>query len=226
MDGLFHRPPSWELREVNSQKMHWMRVRLLEGYFSRMRLDRAGPIKTAMSILCRSSSRVRQCSMSFASGTSIVPPKTPPGLPLHQRFRMGDHTQDVNWRTAAFAPYRPVRDNTPTLYFGFDRPLPADMVSLFLDIEESTGQPNGRRQMGILDGNAWLVVAVDDETTGLALPGILAVTWPARTAAFRNGRPEHGHPAPAEGWARGRAVFAGRPALPAQRRNRRAGDVD
>ena len=175
----FTAPQSWELREVNSQKMHWMRVRLLEGYFSRMRLvswtDKDGNVNFVPIIEPRP-----PMLNVFCIGYIYRSSKDAPQACLSTNdFEWADHTQDVNWRTAAFAPYRPLRDNTPTLYFGFDRPLPADLVSLFLDIEESTGQPNGPPlKWEYWDGDAWLAVAVDDETAGLALPGILAVTWP------------------------------------------------
>lgn len=180
-DGVvsFTVPQGWEAKEVNSQTQHWMRVRLLDGYFSRMRLvswtDKDSNVNFVPIIEPRP-----PALEDFYIGYVYRSPKDAPQVCLsYNDFAWGDHTQNVNWRTATFAPYRPVRDNTPALYFGFDRPLPADLVSLFLDIEESTGRQQGPPlTWEYWDGNEWRAVAVDDETQGLALPGILAVSWP------------------------------------------------
>ncbi len=98
---------------------------------------------------------------------------------------------DFAWtdRTAAllapepFEPFTPVADRTPALYLGFDRPLPTDLVSLYLDLEEVIGEDRGPALVWeYWSGEGWLPVRERDETRGLALPGMLAVPWPGTAA--------------------------------------------
>ena len=62
-------------------------------------------------------------------------------------------------------------------------PLPADLVSLYLDIEEVVGRLTGPRlQWEYFDGSAWQPVTAQDETGHLALPGIVAFVYPGAPA--------------------------------------------
>jgi hypothetical protein len=78
-----------------------------------------------------------------------------------------------------FAPFRPMADTTPALYLGFDRPLPNDLVSFYLDIQE---QETTTRPLPLVwevwDGTAWRELPVTDETASLSRPGIVSFIAP------------------------------------------------
>ncbi len=68
---------------------------------------------------------------------------------------------------------------TPALYFGFDKPLPAGLVSLYMDVIEVEGRLDGPSLVWeYWDGTGWRNLSVDDETAGFALAGMVEVLWP------------------------------------------------
>jgi hypothetical protein len=97
----------------------------------------------------------------------------------HNDFAYADVTENAAARGDAFAPISPVADRTAALYLGFDAPLPADLVSLYLDIEEVLGDTDGPPVVWeYWDGAEWLLVRTQDDTHGLALPGMVAAMYP------------------------------------------------
>ncbi|WP_344836005.1 baseplate J/gp47 family protein [Kribbella ginsengisoli] len=107
------------------------------------------------------------------------PQVVPEACLAYNDFSYIDHTAAARDRGSAFAPFVPVRDMTPTLYCGFDRRLPADVVSMYLDVAETEGLISGP---GLVwehwSGTEWVAVTVRDETANLALPGMVAVASP------------------------------------------------
>ena len=107
------------------------------------------------------------------------PQVTPECCLTHNDFSFTDVTEQARDRGAAFEPFSPVRDTTPTVYFGFDGRLPADVISMYLDIAETEGLTSGP---GLVwehwDGTAWVPVSVRDETAGFVLPGMVSVVSP------------------------------------------------
>src|SRR5262249_29704528 len=49
-------------------------------------------------------------------------------------FVFEDHTEAARWPDRTFTPLWPVADRHPAVHFGFDRPLPAGLVSLYVDV--------------------------------------------------------------------------------------------
>jgi hypothetical protein len=91
-------------------------------------------------------------------------------------FDYVDHSAQARDRGSPFEPFSPVRDMTPALYFGFDRRLPADLISMYFDVAETQGVISGP---GLTweqwNGTSWMPVTVRDETANLALPGMVAI---------------------------------------------------
>ncbi len=99
-------------------------------------------------------------------------------------FTYEDHTYDVRWPSAGFTAFHAVADATPAVYFGFDKTLPVDLVSLYLDIQEVEGQPPGPPLIWeYWDGQNWRETAVQDDTARLVRPGMLAFIGPADNAS-------------------------------------------
>jgi hypothetical protein len=93
-------------------------------------------------------------------------------------FIFEDHTADAASPGSAFPPYHPVADTMPVLYLGFDRPLPNDLVSLYLNIVDSGANGSPLVWEG-WDGSAWRALTVNDGTGALARPGMVSFLAPA-----------------------------------------------
>jgi hypothetical protein len=109
--------------------------------------------------------------------------RSPKVSPEHCRtfndFAFSNRDVDVRTVGSPFEPFSLVADTTPALYVGFDGPLPADQLGLFLDIEEVIGETHGPDLVWEYhDGSAWSAVRATDETYALALPGMVKVLWP------------------------------------------------
>lgn len=167
-------PPDISPTAVNNETGLWIRARLKSGgYGVRRTLTFEGNSITV---------------------TEIQPPvlgamqigylyRSPQAQPAHclayNDFQWGDYSENARWRGAPFEPFSLVADRAPTLYLGFDRPLPADQISLYLDIAEVTGQSSGPLlTWEYHDGSSWRSLAVTDETNNLALPGMVTAVYP------------------------------------------------
>jgi hypothetical protein len=108
--------------------------------------------------------------------------KSPWTLPdqcfTYNDFQWANYTQYVRWPGNLFPAFTPTSDATPSLYLGFDQPLPNDFVSLYFDIDETT-PPTIPIVWEGWDGNEWETLEPTDETRGLTLPGITAFITPA-----------------------------------------------
>jgi Baseplate J-like protein len=93
-------------------------------------------------------------------------------------FQWQNHTHDVRWPGTSFFVFSPTTDTTPSLYLGFDQPLPNDYVSLYLDIDETTPPTTPLLWEG-WDGTQWQPLQPADGTHGLSLPGMVAFVAPA-----------------------------------------------
>jgi hypothetical protein len=92
-------------------------------------------------------------------------------------FVVESHTATASTPAAPFAPFHPVTDTLPTLYLGFDQPLPNDYLSIFFNITESDTDGPPLAWESWLDG-AWQSLTVSDDTGALARPGMVAFLSP------------------------------------------------
>ncbi len=104
-------------------------------------------------------------------------------------FQLEHHSRDAVRAGGFFPPFRPTSDVTPTLYLGFDRPLPNDLIGLYFDLEEST-EPPARLIWEVWTGSEWSPVTAQDGTGGLRRPGIVRFLAP-ETMARREAPIEH-----------------------------------
>lgn len=172
-------PESWEANQVNSTDGMWLRVRQAEGSYSRLRLvswtDQQGNVNFVPII----EPRPPVLDELFVGYLYRSPKEAPQTCLAYNDFQWGDHTRNTGWRGDTFAPFSPVDDPTPALYLGFDRPLPADRIGLYLDVQESgDGSQNPPLRWEYHDGANWLPLSVEDETEYLRLPGTVSVLWP------------------------------------------------
>ena len=177
---------------VNGQAKLWMRARLAKltaGAVPASGKDFYGGIHTV-------AYSGHNTSFSF-NVNEMVPPaiddlcfgyvyRSPWTLP-DQCFTYNDsqwenETQSVKWPGNSFPVFTPTNDATPTLYLGFDQPLPDDFVSFYYDIDETT-PATVPLVWEAWDGNEWQTLQPTDETRGLTLPGMVAFVPPADVRA-------------------------------------------
>ncbi|HML13962.1 MAG TPA: putative baseplate assembly protein, partial [Xanthobacteraceae bacterium] len=92
-------------------------------------------------------------------------------------FVVESHTPTAAHPAANYAPYHPVADTLPSLYLGFNKPLPNDYLSIFFDIVESDtdGPP---LTWEAWSAGSWQTLTVSDDTGALARSGMVAFLDP------------------------------------------------
>ncbi len=172
----FDLPAQLAKTKINDEEGYWLRVRITSGGFAISQ-----PIKIDTSEINVIEYRPQPIEQ-LRIGYDYASPWEAPQVSLtHNYFQWQDRTDDARRQGAAFEPFTPVDDRTPTLYFGFDQSLPADLISLFLDIEEVPGEVRGpalRWEYWDDNDTAWLPLTVKEETQDLALPGMVSILWP------------------------------------------------
>lgn len=170
--------------EVNGRTAAWLRALLKTGSYTAKQTitstttDKNGNTTgvSKVDLTLPVTPQLGQISLSY---TYESPFDTPQLCLTHNDFVWRDQSAALNQPGGVFAPFAPSADLTPALYLGFDKPLPADLVSLYFDIEEQPARTSGPAlRWECYDGAAWQTLAVADETRNLALPGMLAVVWP------------------------------------------------
>lgn len=180
-DISFVLPMDLKPTTIHSTEGHWLRIRIVSQTFGQRRTlilerDLNNIPKNQMTIL--EAIAPAMSSMLIGYIYDSAPEPLQHALTLND-FRWIDHSTTVHWRSSGLAPFSPVEDPTPAIYLGFDRPLPADRISLYLDLAEATDRSAGSRlRWEYWDGAAWLTLRVDDETKGLVLPGMVAFVYP------------------------------------------------
>ncbi|MDB4881912.1 MAG: hypothetical protein JWL95_678 [Gemmatimonadetes bacterium] len=176
----FRVPDDIDAKSLNGVSARWIRARLVAGGYGLVRIVTWRDADTG--------------KLNFYPMVEYRPPtlevvrlgyrwRSPEVAPQHclayNDFHYLDVTDNAAARGDAFAPIAPVADRTPALYLGFDAPLPADLVSLYLDISEVLGETDGPPiAWEYWDGAEWLPLRAQDDTRGLALPGMCTLLYP------------------------------------------------
>lgn len=173
-------PDDVEPTTVNGVEARWLRARLVSGGYGVVRTVSWKDADTGalnffpiIEVRPPTLDRVR---LGYRWRSTLAPVEH--ALALND-FVFASHTEAARERGDAFEPFVPVADRTPAVYLGFDRPLPADLVGVYLDVEEREGDTDGPRLVWEhWSGADWLPVHVEDETHHLALPGMANVLHP------------------------------------------------
>ena len=157
---------------VNGEEALWMRVRLVKGQYGYLRTLDTGNGQVSFEEIVPPVVSIFRLGYIYRS-----PWELPTHCITHNDFQFQVHSRDLRWPGRFFAPFEPVADRSPTLYLGFDRPLPNDLISLYLDLAESeTEMPP--LVWEARDGTRWRELRVHDETKHLARPGMLSFLAP------------------------------------------------
>lgn len=169
---------------VNGDERHWIRIRITDKTFG---VVRTTTISDSLSIETREvvSPVVASIVLGYYSRT---PATAPQACHTCNDFAWVDASAAMPTRGSALRPFTVCADPTPALYLGFDQPLPTDVVSLYLDVEEVPGRESGPVLIWeSADASDWLPVATSDGTANLALPGTVRLTYPG-AGALPSGR--------------------------------------
>ena len=92
-------------------------------------------------------------------------------------FHWADQTSAAAFGGNAFVPFVKAEEVRPSLYLGFTRALPTDLISLFVNV--NSFQAASDLSWEYHDGNDWRrLVLESDETDGFSRPGIVRFVWP------------------------------------------------
>lgn len=207
-------PGDMEPATVAGVEARWMRVRLVSGGFGvtrKVTWKESAAENAETNSLTYVVSRPPALS-SFKLGYSwTFGPFFPESVMAYNDFVHTDRTEEAIWPGRTFRPFTPPADTTPALYLGFDKPLPADRLGFFFDVDEDPADLLGPAQVWeYWDGGAWRGLHVDDETRRLRLPGLVSLIGPG------DGKPLARFGVP-RSWLRVRLKEDGPPGSPAIR---------
>lgn len=178
-DLKFTVPADLAPRAVQGQEGRWIRARLVNGGYGTVLTIGWPPDAPVAGNELKVVQPAPPALTAVRLGYTWYPAWEPPRHCLAENDSQWEvRSRDVRWSGGFFPPFRPVADRTPALYLGFDRPLPNDRVSLYLDLEES-GRAHPPLVWEAWNGEEWRAVTVADETAHLARPGMVSFIPPA-----------------------------------------------
>jgi predicted phage baseplate assembly protein len=172
-------PDWWAECEVAGDTRRWLRARLDTGRFAQLRLvawtDTKSNLVNFLPVIEPHPPTLGGIDVYFRYAAPTSPPEHAVAL---NDCAWADVTPALQWPGPTFEPYRPCSDTAPTLYLGFDAPLPAERIGVFLEIgERPDGAPLDVR-CEAFDGEAFRPLVVEDGTRGFTVSGILHLVWP------------------------------------------------
>ncbi len=172
-DWTFVVPNEIARREINGEEALWLRARLVSGGYGTQREVEFDGLPTFI-IVETVPPAVTDFRFGYVYRSSW---ESPDHCLAYNDFQFTLHSNDVRWPGGFFPPFRPASDTTPALYLGFDRPLPNDLISLYLDIA-ATEMVSPLLLWEAWDGASWRELAVTDETVNLSRPGMVSFIAP------------------------------------------------
>jgi len=173
-------PHDIDVTTVNSVQARWIRARLIAGGYGVVRTvswtDQTSGKINFLPIVEYRPPNLERMRMGYLWRSE---PADLEHCLTYNDFAFDDVTENASRSSDAFAPFAPLSDKTPALYLGFDAPLPADLISVFMNIEEIVGDTQGPAlEWECWNGAAWESIRAEDETSGFALPGIVSLLYP------------------------------------------------
>jgi hypothetical protein len=197
---------------INGKPGRWVRARITDGdYTVRTQVPLplppnavlpAGATSPVLTIVENHPPLVADLRLAYVYRS---PRAVPERCLTYNDFAFVDRSDDIRWPGPGFAAFTAVADLTPTLYLGFDRALPVDVVSMYVEVLAADLLPPGPPLIWeYWNGQIWSELGVSDDTAHLAQPGMLAFIGPADAAALaRFDAPLY--------WVRGRLRDDGQP---------------
>jgi predicted phage baseplate assembly protein len=173
-DIRFTVPGNLAIKKEFGQEKPWMRARLVSGGY----LAQAGGSVTVDTKTVTFPKVFPPAVQRFRLAYDYESPPEPPTACLSRdEFLWVDVTDRVQIGGQPFTPFGAPTDTRATLYLGFTRPLPLDLVSLYFDVASARAEPELVWEYS--DGVSWQPLQLErDETGGLHTPGLVRFYWP------------------------------------------------
>ncbi len=203
-------PDDAEACEYSGVTARWVRARLVAGGYGLIRTvswkDEATQKLNFFPIVEFRPPNIELLRAGYLWRSRVFPPQR---CLAENDFAIVDQTDAAAAIGASFEPFVAVADVTPTLYLGFDAPLPTDQLGLYFDITEVIGDSDGPSlDWDAWDGTQWVPVRVEDDTHNFAVPGMLEVPWPGTASGANPLLARFGTPL---AWLRARRASQGEP---------------
>lgn len=174
----FDVPQNWTTFEVEGTKGTWLRLRLARGETYRG-TQNLGPASDPIPVPTFYPVRFSDLAFSVYGRSAAAPAEH---VLIDDGSGWSDRTVAAQWRGEPFAPFRPRPDRTDALYLGFDGPLPAGTLGLYVDVaadpQREGGRPEHELRWERFDGVRWVSLPVEDETRQLTGSGVVRLLWP------------------------------------------------
>ena len=179
----FSAPSTWAETDVNGLKNYWLRVRIVKGDFGRpvsIDIPQSGDPKLLKSTL--NAPIVEKISLGYSYITEPTP--VDHGLAKNE-FVFEDISEACRWPDRTFEPFKPAVDRQPTIHFGFDRPLPVGLISLYAEasLETPIAAQGSPFIWEYLSPRGWTELGVLDETLGFRQSGMIQFIGPRDAVA-------------------------------------------
>lgn len=203
----FFRPSDWAQVEYNGAKHYWLRIRLATGSYGgppTYSVDSSGGNWTVVASNLPQPPSLATFTLSYAYA---VGPIIADHCIALNGFAYQDFSDAARWGQTPFPPFSPLPDQYSAVYFGFDKPLPVGLVSLYVSVPGRVAvapQPSPYTWEYQAPGG-WTELAVRDQTAGFATSGAIQLIGPP------DAQPAPG-PAGMTYWVRARLREAGDPA--------------
>lgn len=168
-------PPDWVEAEVNGVSNHWLRARIEQGDFGKAAVY--DPATLSFTAEFFEPPVLKRIALGFEY---LTDPEPVQHALTHNDFCFTDVTQAARWPDRTFKPFTPVQDQAPAIHFGFNRPLPDGLGSLYAHCpaagadtaEPSTWQWEYRTAQG------WRELGLIDQTAGFQRSGMIQFIGP------------------------------------------------
>lgn len=174
----FVAPQDWAECEVQSQRQHWLRLRLASGDYGQPLSLVAEPeapgsdkfvVKTAPATLVPPVVALLRIDYLYLSNPAPLD-----ACLTENDFALAEHSEDAYWPRSAFAPFEPVSDRAPALHLGFSAPPPAALVSLLVQVHAPAAEADPQPYVWDYWGaRGWTELSVRDTTLGLRQTGLV-----------------------------------------------------
>jgi phage-related baseplate assembly protein len=202
----FLRPVDWAKVSYNGEAHFWLRARVTSGGFGAPPTYSVVADNGNWNVVVSDPPHPPSVSSISISYSYEIGPFIPDHCLALNGFAFEDFTTDCSWGQNPFPPFSPLLDRNAGVYFGFDKPLPIGLVSLYMDIPgEIATAPQPSPYMWEYQGQlGWTELPVLDQTSGFTRSGMIQLIGPPDivTAAGPNG-PTY--------WLRARLKEAGDP---------------
>lgn len=176
-------PRDWAEAAVNGDKNLWLRVRIVGGNYGAPIVITPGTGGAAATITSTLGPPiVKRFTLAFEY---VTDPSFLDHCLAHNDFIFSDFSEACRWPDQTFAPFHPVAGTSPAVYFGFDKPLPVGLVSLYFDIPTpgASAQSASPYIWEYRSAEGWSELGVLDETAGFRQSGMLQFIGPRDAVA-------------------------------------------